>query len=271
MRVWDEARRDSPARRCLLSAAARALIIILLGFAGAAHAANPSALWNIVHGRCVPDQEQHGNPAPCALVDLSGGVARGYVVLKDRVGATQFLVLPTARITGIESPVLLAPDTPDYMADAWAARRFVRARAPGPLSREDLSLAVNSIHGRTQNQLHIHVDCLRRDVRDALAAHLAAIGEAWKPFPVALAGHHYIARRLLSADLANTDPFLLLAQSSPDARAHIGDFTLVAAGASFAGRPGFILLADRADVARGNFGSGESLQDHTCALADAHP
>jgi CDP-diacylglycerol pyrophosphatase len=247
-------------------AASALLLVVLVSFA-AAHAADPSALWRIVHDRCVPDEEQSHDPAPCALVDLSAGEARGYVVLKDLVGATQFLVLPTARVGGIESPVLLAADAPNYMQDAWAARRFVEARAPRPLSREDVSLAVNSVFGRSQNQLHIHVDCIDLNVRAALARHLDAVGEAWKPFPETLAGHAYIARRVLASDLAGVNPFLLLAEAAPDARAHMGDYTLFLAGASFAGKPGFILLADRANPLRGDFGSSESLQDHACALA----
>jgi len=40
--------------------------------------------------------------------------------------------------------------------------------------------------------------------------------------------------------------------------------TLVLAGASFAGQPGFILLDDRAEGL--DRGSGEELQDHGCAL-----
>ena len=246
------------------------LLFVLLLIPGA-RAADPSALWHIVHDRCVPNEVQHGDPAPCALVDLAGGPAGGpaggYVVLKDIVGATQFLLLPTARIGGIESPELLAPDAPNYFQDAWEARRFTEARAPAPLSREDLSLAINSALGRTQNQLHIHIDCLRQDVRDALAQHLAGLGDAWAPFPVPLAGERYIARRVIAPDLRGANPFLLLAASSPAARAHMGEYTLVAVGASFAGRPGFVLLADRAEPARGNFASGEELQDHKCALA----
>jgi CDP-diacylglycerol pyrophosphatase len=246
---------------------AGALAVLCLVAGGAARAADPSALWRIVHERCVPNEIRHRDPAPCALVDLSQGTTRGYVVFKDRVGATQFLVLPTARIPGIESPLLLAPGAPDYLQDAWAARRFVEARAPAPLTRADLSLAVNSVFGRSQNQLHIHIDCLRPEVRAALARHLAGIGDRWRPFPVPLAGHRYIARRLLRPDLAGVNPFLLLAEAAPAVRAHMGDYTLVVAGVSFAGRPGFVLLADRADPARGNFGNGESLQDHSCALA----
>jgi CDP-diacylglycerol pyrophosphatase len=104
-------------------------------------------------------------------------------------------------------------------------------------------------------------------VRAALARHLDALGEAWKPFPETLAGHAYIARRVLAPDLTGINLFLLLAAAAPDARAHMGDYTLLVTGASFAGKPGFILLADRADPLHGDFGSSESLQDHACALA----
>ena len=242
-----------------------ALLLFALAFAAARADADPMALWRIVHDQCVPNQIDRHDPSPCALVDLAGG----YVVLKDRVGATQFLVLPTARITGIESAALLSPRVPDYMQDAWIARRFVQARAPGQLTRADLSLAVNSIDGRSQNQLHIHVDCLRKDVRDALAHHRAAIGNKWQPFPVTLAGHNYIARRLVLPDLENVNPFRTLADEVPEARANMGAYTLVVAGATFGGKPGFIVLADHADLTRGDIAHGESLQDHACAVAHA--
>ena len=99
-------------------------------------AADPDTLWKIVHGQCVPDQRRHHDPAPCKKVDIAAGVARGHVLLKDIVGATQYLVIPTARVTGIESPALLAPDAPNYWPGAWAARRYVVARAHRPLPRD---------------------------------------------------------------------------------------------------------------------------------------
>src|SRR5262249_24592028 len=112
--------------------------------------ADPDALWYIVSEQCVPDQQQFQSPKPCELVDLTAG----YVVLKDRVGETQFLVMPTARISGIESPEILAPNSPNYWEFAWQARRFVDQRAHRTMPRETISLAINSADGRTQNQLH---------------------------------------------------------------------------------------------------------------------
>ena len=240
----------------------------VLAACAAAHAGDPDALWKIVSGLCVPNQQQHGEPAPCALVDLQGGVAGGYVVLKDLEGATQYLVIPTARITGIEDPQLLQPGAPNYFADAWNERTYTEKAAGRPLPRDALSLAVNSSFGRSQNQLHIHIDCLRPSVQAALRRQAATIGDSWAPFPEALAGHRYRAMRVMGEALDGADPFKLLAARRPGAAAAMGEQTLVVAGALFAaGRPGFILLNDRTDLARGDRAGGEELQDHSCAIA----
>src|SRR5689334_17150109 len=152
------------------------LVLALLLLVSYTWAADPDALWNIVHGQCVPDQQEHDNPKPCAMVALQDGLERGYAVLKDLRGAAQFLLIPTARISGIERPKLLVSDAPNYFAAAWQARSYVDARAHRILPRESISLAINSRVSRTQNQLHIHIDCIRTDVRDALRKHEAEIG-----------------------------------------------------------------------------------------------
>jgi CDP-diacylglycerol pyrophosphatase len=242
--------------------------IVLLGTAWNGHAADPDALWKLVHDGCVPDQQQKGDPAPCVLVDLRQGDAKGYAVLKDRVGATQYLLIPTARVPGIESPLLLAPEAPNYFADAWRERGYTERAAQRPLPRQAISLAINSAFGRSQNQLHIHIDCVRTDVRAALQRELPVIGDSWAPLPEPLAGHPYRAMRVLAETLDDTEPFRLLADGIPGARAAMGEQTLVVVGAEFAaGSPGFIILTDRVNLADGDRASGEELQDHDCALA----
>jgi CDP-diacylglycerol pyrophosphatase len=184
-------------------------------------------------------------------------------VLKDLVGATQFLLIPTGRVTGIESPELLAPDAPNYFAAAWRAKSFVDERAGWTLPRDWVSLAVNSEDARTQDQLHIHVDCVRRDVHDALRRHRAAVGPQWAPFPVPLVGHDYSAIAVDGADLDDVDPFQLLADGIGGARSDMGAQTLVVVGTEMPdGAPGFIVLADHVDVAAGDIAGGEALQDH---------
>jgi CDP-diacylglycerol pyrophosphatase len=136
------------------------------------------------------------------------------------------------------------------------------------LPRGDLSLAINSMYGRTQNQLHIHIDCVTPAVRDAVRRNMAAVGDSWAPFPEPLASHPYRALRVAGDSLDGADPFRRLADGVPGAREDMGKETIVVIGAELpGGAPGFIILAGRADAATGNTGSGEELQDHSCALA----
>jgi CDP-diacylglycerol pyrophosphatase len=253
-------------RRGQWMAAMSALGIALLAHVAAAKA-DPNALWNIVHDQCVPNEEQHGDPKPCAVVDLKRGVAGGYAVLKDINGATQFLLIPTRQIGGIESSALLAPRAANYFADAWQSRRLVEKAVGHAMPRDELSLAINSELARSQNQLHIHIDCVRADVRTALQSERAKIGRRWALLPVLLAGHRYRAMRVTGRSLAADDPFKLLAWGVPSARADMGHHTLVVVGMRFAHHvPGFIVLDDQADLARGDNAGGEELQDHACAV-----
>ncbi len=230
--------------------------------------ADPNVLWNIVHGKCVPDERAKGDPAPCLAVRLKSG----YAVLKDNSGATQVLVIPTAKVTGIEDPKVLAAAAPNYFAFAWTARSYVDGFAKQTLPRDELTLAVNSIDGRTQNQLHIHVDCIRAAVRTALAADLASVGPSWAPIDLGIAGRHYEAMSLTGDDFAGRNPFKLLADGDPAAKADMKLETLVVAPVTLPdGKPGFILLADRADPSAGDYGSGEELQDHSCGILQPPP
>lgn len=229
---------------------------------------NGQVLWRIVHGQCVPDEETSGRPAPCVAVTLAGGEARGYAVLKDKHGAEQYLVMPTTDITGIEDARLLAPGAPNYFADAWASKPFVDRLIGKPTPRQDMAVSVNSPYGRSQDLLHLHVDCLTPESLAALTADAPKTTGRWSRTPFILDGHPYYAMRLMGeAPAAN--PFDLLAQGVPGARADMGAWTLVLAGAEFGGQPGFILLANRADPAHGDFASGEELQDHDCRIARA--
>ena len=255
-----------PLPRRLIRLAGLPLLALL--FAPAARAANPSALWEIVNGQCVPHQEAAHDPAPCAVVDITHGERQGYAVLKDINGVAQYLLIPTARTGGIEDPIILAKDEPNYWQDAWQARTLVEQRLHTSLPRDALSLAINSYYGRTQNQLHIHIDCISPQVHEIIAANLGQITDTWSAFVTPLAGHSYRVRRIRQDTLADADPFRLLADADPQAPQAMAAHTLVVIGATFpGGGDGFVLLDDRADLAAGDRASGEQLQDHTCAIA----
>jgi len=226
--------------------------------------ANPNALWEIVHDKCSVHEELLHSPLPCTIVNRTAG----YAVLKGIVGATQFLLIPTARVAGIEDPAILLPAAPNYWQAAWDARNNVEALAGRALPRDDVALAINSTFARTQNQLHIHVDCIAPAVRTALREHGSEIGPAWAPFPEPLFGHPYRAMRVETLTRPGAEPFELLAGGIPGARQSMGSESLVVVGTIFpTGETGFYLLETRADETTGNRGFGEDLQDHSCAVA----
>jgi CDP-diacylglycerol pyrophosphatase len=253
-------------KRTKIRAAGAVLALAVLVAMGAGTAwlilrSNSDALWRIVNEGCVPAARAGQGDGICARVDLQDG----YVLLKDRVGIAQYLLIPTARITGIESPVLWQGNGPNYWQQAWASRSFVEATLGAQLERQDIGLAVNSRYGRTQDQLHIHIDCMRPDVVAALQAQRAALGPQWADLPGRLGRHHYRARLIDDETLAHSDPFRLLQADVAARDASMGAQTLLLTGTQLdGGRPGFILLADQAGL--GDLGSAESLLDHDCAV-----
>jgi CDP-diacylglycerol pyrophosphatase len=231
--------------------------------------ADPNALWRIVHGECVPHVEAGLGPRPCERVDLDGGVEQGVAILKDLVGVSQMLAIPTRRITGIEDPQMLAPGAPPVFAVAWGAKTLVEARLGRALPREAVGLAINSKWARSQEQLHVHVDCMAILVVKALVEYASALDGVWRAMTVPLHGRIYFARRVDSADLVDLAPLKLLADGVEGARAHMGAYSLAAVGATFDGKPGFVLLADQFSLEGG--GHAEDLQDHDCAIAGSTP
>jgi CDP-diacylglycerol pyrophosphatase len=111
---------------------------------------------------------------------------------------------------------------------------------------------------RTQNQFHIHIECLRQDVVDSLKATADKLTDVWSP--VTVAGLPFQALRLSIQGLEVSSPFELVANLSQDARHHVGDYTVVIAGAQYQSGPGFIVLT-------GTGPSGDLLLESGCMVA----
>lgn len=235
-----------------------AVALALAGIAGAAVlfapalCANRDALRQIVQEQCVVHWRQQHNPAPCVRVDA------GYALLADRKGGAHFLLIPTRTIDGIESPELESPDAPNYFSAAWQARDLIAAAVGHRIPREVVGLAVNPVHARSQDQLHIHIECLRPDVFRSLQAAARRISGAWST--VTIGGANFEALRIVGEELDGANPFGILAARMPQSRHAMADYTLVLAGMHFESGPGFILLA-------GTSRAGELLLDSTCAIA----
>ncbi|AMG92325.1 MULTISPECIES: CDP-diacylglycerol diphosphatase [Citrobacter] len=235
------------------------VIVAAAGFGYWKLAGNPDALRKIVLEQCLPNQLQHQNPAPCAEVKPDAG----YVVFKDRNGPLQYLLMPTYRINGTESPLLVEQYTPNFFWLAWQARDFMSQKYGQDIPDRVVSLAINSRSGRTQNHFHIHISCLRPDVRAQLDANQAKISTRWLPLPGGLRGHEYLARRVTESELAQRSPFMMLAEEVPEARERMGSYALALARQS---DDAFVLLATQRNMLAFNRASAEEIQDHDCKL-----
>jgi CDP-diacylglycerol pyrophosphatase len=255
-------------RQFLVHVSLIASAVVLSLVAGQTQTSSPrDALWRIVNEMCIPDQTQNHDPKPCVEVNLEQGGARGFVVLKDIRGETQYLLMPSVLIPGIEGPALLAPEATNYFDKAWEARSYVSFALHRTLPPDDISLAINSKASRSQDSLHIHIDCVRVDVYDALHTGQGTIGDAWAPLQHPVLGHPYEAMWIAGEHLGARNPFKLLADGVPGARQNMGDYTLIVIGLTRPdGTKGFVLLEDHVSKEAHDLASGEELQDHACRI-----
>lgn len=247
--------------RCLPLTMAAA---ILAGSSASPQAANSNALWWIVRNVCVPFAELVGVTSPCEFAELDKGTDERFVILTDLRKKTRVLLVPTDRISGIDDPKILASGAPNYWQYAWEARTYVEQRAAIKLTRDDIGLAINSALARTQDQLHIHIGCIRPSVRAALRRREPAIGKTWSKLDVLIAGHRYMAMRVEAEDMQDVNPFRLLAATA--AKTRMPNQTLVVIGTTFTnGKNGFYVLSNAADPAKHDIASGEDLLDDRCS------
>jgi CDP-diacylglycerol pyrophosphatase len=218
-------------RRALLLA----VLALGIGTPAAGQTEPRSVLWPIVQ-YCLAPRHDAGEPA-CFLTDK----ARGYALLKDIRGPTQVLLVATDRRWGMEDSRVAAPDAPNYFAAAWAARRCVARLAGREIPDAEISLAINSVRGRTDGQLHIHIDRIRPEVAAELRPDVSALS---------FSSHGYGVRHIASLSAVN-----LFAEEAARAQGAIGEETIVVVGDR---NGGFYVLTDRANGS--DRASGEELQ-----------
>ena len=219
-----------------------------------------SALRQTVQDQCVLNWQKDHNPAPCERVFLADpkDSGSGYAVIAAPGGGAHYLLVPTRTMAGIESSELLDPDAPNYFAEAWRARGLLGAFVGHDVPRAAVGLVVGIAQSRAQDQFNIHIECLQKDALEALRVSADNFVDVWSP--ITIAGSTYQARRIVADGLDASNLFELLATLNPDARHHLGKYTLIVAGMQFKSGPGFVVLT-------GTGPSGEILLDSTCAVA----
>ncbi len=181
-----------------------------------------------------------------------------YIILKDnsRAKPAAYLIIPTVRVTGIEDKQIFTAPIVDFWEYGWQQAQRVVNR-----SAADTGLAINSMRGRTQNQLHIHIACVLPAVAQTLASNTLKIGtDPTTAVRLALGPSNHVYRVIEATGLAGADsPFDLVA-AMPGARADMGYQSIAVVGST---TPGRYFVADTA--AQGtNSGAAEELLDQTC-------
>jgi CDP-diacylglycerol pyrophosphatase len=233
-------------------------LAVLVGGCASLAASNPNALWQIVSEQCVPPEQSIGKPGVCTDVNLK----KHYAILKDIVGDTQYLLIPTDRVSGIESPLILQPDAPDYWVDAWSARHYVSERAKIQLQDDQIGLEINSQFRRSQQQLHIHIDCMREDIVSALAPYRDQVLFQWHP--ATLDKQRYRVMRVPNLDGEN-NPFRIVARDHPGSD-QMAQQTILVTGAGQTTKDGWLIVNSALNIEDGS-GTAEPLLDHECKLA----
>lgn len=220
---------------------------------------NRNVLWLALQG-CIIAKKTADRSFPCLSVDLGGQDHPGTAVLRAPGQPTHTVVMPTTAVVGVEAPQLQQSAGNAYWRAALAARSYVTDALAGKLTVEGVGLAVNSVGGRSQDQLHIHLDCIEPAVRVALQRHSQRVHSTWAAFPVPLHGSRYFAKRIAASEVDSFNPFAALMQLP----GHSADLRSTSFAAfSIQGSKldkGFYLLAYRSPNAH-----AEKLLDHQCS------
>jgi CDP-diacylglycerol pyrophosphatase len=217
-----------------------------------------------------------GSPAYSSAVSVTADVDpghtpgsyadNGHVVLKAPKFPHEYLLLPTAPITGVEDHHLLDDNRPNYFAAAiqdageFTMKSFKPGELPpdaidpntGKVRRDFLAFAANSMDWRSQDRLHIHSDILDPVLRDKLrnqvdinpASKYGIADDKWTDLKFDVNGHNYSATWTTdngpNQDQLSKDPVKLLhdklaaenggigTQAGEDyATAHMGEHSIV--------------------------------------------
>lgn len=248
------------ARRLVALLLVAAVLVATLAASYFYFCGNSDALWQIVSQKCLPAQAKEHSPGACLKVNEN----EQYVLFKASNGPLHDLLMPTFRIAGLESSILDAPEAPAFMAIAWTERGRLAEEAGFPIDDDDLSLAINSRLGRSQNHLHIHIACLQASAKEALGRQANRITSRWSELPDPIMGANYFARRVASEALMQENPIASLNEFLRSKGSTPGNFGL---GMARLADGDFVLLAKGNSLFPYDMGSTGRLQDYTCALA----
>ncbi len=224
-----------------------------------------NTLW-IVEQACLFDHSVTGLPFPCLKVDASAANGHGVAILRAPLERSHIVIMPMVRTTGAEDPSLVGEDSPGYFNEAWKARHFVQSELKHYAPEPDLAMAVNSKWTRSQDQLHIHVDCVDAKAKLKLAQKLAKFPlGVWQASGLIFQWLPYWVMRIDPETLEKANLFRLV-QQIPGFKDNMNltNVVLVELPDPDGGKA-LLLLAGQSDTRPRHYqATGEDLLDHTC-------
>jgi CDP-diacylglycerol pyrophosphatase len=209
----------------------------------------PNSLWSLA--RCCA-KDLSSDPY-CRYYSKDGQ----FIILRDNSPAkpNAYLIIPTTKVTGIEDRQIFAPAVAGFWAYGWQQAQ-IHLKKPAA----EMALAINSGYGRSQDQLHIHISCVRRDVAQALAENDAKIGgDPAKPVKIPLGPQNHIYRVIKVVSLAAESPFDLAAAMS-GAKGDMAEQSIAVIGSK---TPGVYYVLDTHHQGA-NPGAAEELLEQAC-------
>ena len=164
---------------------------------------------------------------------------------------------------GIDDPRIPDAEASGYWRRAWAARRRLETRVGAALPRDAVALAINSVSGRSQDQLHIHISCIRPAFAEALKTLEPRLDETWSTREILDRSWEV---RMSSGEDLDFDPFRLVAGVVAKAGSHMAQQTIMVVGAPTQDGPGFYILTRDTGADVGDLGSVEHMLDERCSL-----
>jgi CDP-diacylglycerol pyrophosphatase len=131
-----------------------------------------------------------------------------------------------------------------------------------PLEWSDIGMTINSRRGRTQDQLHIHVDCVDPRLKRALAFRAGRLSSKWSTLDLRPWAARYRIKDIDAAGI-NQNIFKLIADEIPGARSRMALQSIGVVGSIGPnGGHGFTVLVNSSG------GHAEELLDHTCSISE---
>jgi CDP-diacylglycerol pyrophosphatase len=211
---------------------------------------------------CVVAQKTTGHPFPCLSVDPATAAHPGTAILRPPGQATHIVVMPTEAVAGLEAPMLQGSAGVAYWTAVLAARENVVQALKGRIALADVGIAINSRTARSQDHLHIHLDCVKPGVRAALATSPQRIAGRWVRLATPLEDSRFYAMKVEVSDLSGFNPFATLSDL-PGGRLALDKISFAALSVD-GGQSTFMLaLPDPGS-------DSEKLLDHACSIARPH-